>query len=321
MILVTGGTGFIGGHLLERLSAEKLPVRCLLRRKPRRTPLPSQLDAVYADFTTGAGIPEALAGVDTVIHLAGVTAALRSRDYWTGNVQTTEVLMRALVKSRVRLVHVSSLAAIGPSLDGQPVTEDTEPHPLTNYGKSKLGAERVVRRLAPDAVVVRPPVVYGPRDTAVLAILKPIARGIALEIAGGERWFSAIYVQDLVDGIVRAARAAPSSGGTYFLAHPKPATWADLAATAARIMGRRLRVISIPLPLARLAGTGAGMWSRITGKPGIISREKVREAECRYWTCTTQRAARELGFEATTSLETGLRQTLAWYREAGWLSY
>jgi nucleoside-diphosphate-sugar epimerase len=259
--------------------------------------------------------------VEAVIHLAGVTAALQREDYWTGNVRTTETLAQALAGRKVRLIHVSSLAAIGPGKDGTPVTEDAEPHPLTSYGRSKLEAERVIRRLVPEAVIVRPPVVYGPRDTAVIEILKPIARGIALEIAGGERWFSTIYVKDLVEGLVAAAQTPQAAGRTYFLAHPKAVTWSELANTAAGIMGRRLRVIRVPLRAARLAGRCADIWSRASGKPSIISREKVAEAECRYWTCATRRAAAELGFEAGTSLETGLSATLGWYKEVGWLKY
>ncbi len=228
MILVTGGTGFIGSHLLERLSAERIPARCLVRPKAGRSALPAPIQMVTGDLAEGAGIMEALEDVDTVIHLAGVTAALRDEDYRTGNVRATEGLARALAQRKVRLVHVSSLAAIGPSPDGTPVTEEAEPHPLTSYGRSKLEAEQVVRRLVPEAVIVRPPVVYGPRDTAVIEILKPIARGIALEIAGGERWFSAIYVKDLVEGLVAVARAPQAAGRTYFLAHPTTVTWSEL---------------------------------------------------------------------------------------------
>jgi nucleoside-diphosphate-sugar epimerase len=218
-------------------------------------------------------------------------------------------------------VHVSSQAAIGPSGDGTPVSDDAEPHPLTHYGRSKLEGERIVRALVPDAVIVRPGVVYGPRDTDVLEMFKSIARGFVLEISGGERWFQAIYVKDLAEGLLAAASAPEAGGRAYFLAHAKAVSWSELSSTAARIMRKRTRVLRIPAPLAYAVGGVAEVWSRFTGKPGIISREKVREAQCRYWTCDTSRAARELGFEAQTPLELGLAQTLAWYKEAGWLKY
>ena len=319
MILVTGGTGFIGSHLLEKLSTLGEPARCLLRRKARPRRLPAGIEAAYGDLISGEGVVEAVRGADTVIHLAGVTKALAARDYYAGNVRATETLVRALAGRSIRLVHVSTLAAIGPSRDGTPVDEDAEPRPLTHYGKSNLEAERLVRALAPDAVIVRPPVVYGPRDTDVFQLLRSISKGWVFEIAGGERWFSAIYAGDLVEGLLAARRGA--GGRAYFLAHPQPVSWSQLGAAAARIMARRPRVVRVPPLVAYAVGLGAEAWSHITRKPGIISREKVAEARCRWWTCDTRRAAAELGFEARTGLDAGLAQTLAWYKEAAWLKY
>jgi nucleoside-diphosphate-sugar epimerase len=200
------------------------------------------------------------------------------------------------------------------------VEEDAEPHPLTHYGKSKLEGERIVRALAPGAVIVRPAVVYGPRDTDVFQILKAVSRGLVVQIAGGERWFSAIFVEDLVEGLIAAAEGG-SPGRAYFLAHPKPASWSELGDTAARIMSRRPRVVRVPPRAAYAVGYGGELWAYLTRKPGIVSREKVAEALCPYWTCDTRRAAADFGFEAPTALSAGLAKTLAWYREAGWLSY
>ena len=184
----------------------------------------------------------------------------------------------------IRLVHVSSLAAMGPSCAGMPLTEDAEPHPLTHYGKSKLEAERLVRDLAPDAVIVRPPVVYGPRDTDVFQLLKSISKGLVLEISGGERWFSAIYVKDLVKGLLAALGTPCAAGRSYFLAHAKPLSWGQLGASAARIMHRTPRVVAVPFEVANAVGACAEIWARMTGKPGIISREKIAEARCMAWT-------------------------------------
>ena len=314
MILVTGGSGFIGGHLVEALCSRGERVRCLVRRK-----VASRAELVLGDLVSGVGIEAALEGVDLVIHLAGATKALKVEDYYSGNVRATEKLVRAVAaRQGIRLVHVSSLAAMGPSLDGTPVREDDEARPLTHYGKSKLEGERIVRRLLPDAVIVRPPVVYGPRDTDVFQVLKPLSNGIAVQMGAGERWFSAIYVRDLVEGLIAAST---TSGRTYFLANSTPVSWSDLRASAAGIMGRSARVLRVPTAVAYAAGFGAEMWARVTGKPGIISREKVTEALQLYWTCDTRRAAQEIGFEARTSLDAGLALTLAWYRENGWLKY
>lgn len=333
MILVTGGTGFIGRHLVEHLlrpeSAGLLPgggrVRVLVRRTGAFDKAP--VEVLRGDLVTGAGLARSLADVDTVIHLAGVTKALSVTDYYDGNVRATENLARAVAiesasaRRPIRLVHVSSLAAIGPSPDATPVAEDAEPHPVSRYGKSKLEGERMVRVILPDAVIVRPPAVYGPRDTDVFQILKAVNRGIVPQIAGDEQYFSAIYVNDLADGIVAAARTVGAVGRTYFLAHPALVSWTELAGTAARIMGRRPRVIRVPAPVAHAAGYCADVWSRLTRTPGIVSRDKMADLECRYWICDTRRAKDEIGFEAATNIEEGLARTLAWYREAGWLKW
>ena len=318
MTLVTGASGFIGSHLVEHLISLGERVRCLVRRK---LALPQGAEACFGDLVTGEGVASALRGIDSVIHLAGTTKALRPQDYYNGNARATETLVRAMSGHSMRLVHVSSLAAVGPAAEGAPLDEDAAPHPLTNYGKSKLEAEQLVRQEFPDAVIVRPPLVYGPRDTDVFQLLKSISKGLVLEISGGERWFSAIYVKDLAEGLVAALRGTKGAGRTYFLAYPKPSSWSELNAVAARVMGRKARVLRVPALAAHAVGFCAEVWSRMTGKPGIISREKVAEAQCMCWTCDTRRAKTELGFEARTSLEAGMAETLAWYKEAGWLSY
>jgi nucleoside-diphosphate-sugar epimerase len=326
MILVTGATGFVGSHLLEKLRARGEAVRCLVRPATDRRRLPAGVETATADLVTGQGIESALAGVDTVIHVAGVTKALAPADYFAGNTQATEILVRALAGRSLagqstRLVYVSSLAAIGPSPDGRPVDEDAAPHPVSTYGRSKLAGEEIVRSLLPDSVIVRPPVVYGPRDTDVFQILKAVAQGLVLEISGGERWFSAIYVEDLAEGLCDAARAPKAAGKAYFLAHREAVSWRQLGATAAQIMGCRPRTIRVPVAAAHSVAFLSEMWSRISRNPAIISREKVAEACYGFWTCEPARAAADFGFEAPTPLAAGLARTLAWYKEAGWLKY
>jgi len=318
MFLVTGATGFIGSHLVEKLCASGRPVRALVRRVDRDWPCAT----ACCDLATGHGLEAALDGVDTVIHLAGATKALTPDDYHLANVRATGTLVRAIAGRAVRLVHVSSLAAVGPSPDGTPVEEDTPPHPVSQYGRSKLEGERLVRELKPDAVIVRPPVVYGPGDTGVFRILKSVSRGWVFEIGGGDRWFSAVYVGDLVDGLIRAAVTdAAIAGQTYFMAHPQANSWTSLASAAARIMGVKARRVRVPLPMAYAVGYCAEIWAHVRRRPGIVSRDKIAEAQCAYWVCDARRAAADLGWEAATVLEAGLAETLAWYKEAGWIRY
>jgi len=318
MLLITGGSGFIGRHLLDRLSAANVRARCLTRGAS--LPYPN-IEIVRGDLVTGAGTEQALDGVHTVIHLAGATKVLRTADYYAGNAHATETLARAAAGRNLRFIHVSSLAAAGPAPLGSPLDEDCEPRPVSHYGKSKLEGERIVRRLVPDAVIVRPPVVYGPRDTDVFQMLRSVARGWALEIGRSERWFSAIYVGDLAEALAQLAANSLGSGRTYFLTHPEAVSWRRLADAAGAIMGVRPRHVAVPSGLARAVGFSAEVWSFLTRKSGILSRDKIAEALQENWMCTPRRAAAELGWQAATPLETGLSLTLQWYREAGWLKY
>jgi nucleoside-diphosphate-sugar epimerase len=321
MVLVTGATGFIGRNLVERLCAQGQRVRCLVRRAPS-PPLPAAAELAEGDLAAGSGLDAALAGVNKVIHLAGVTKALSAEGYYYANRQATVNLAAALSGRAVRLVHVSSLGATGPSLDGKPVTEETEPHPVSIYGRSKLEGEQMARQLHPETVVIRPPVVYGPHDTGVLQILKSVSRGWALQIGGCERWFSAIYVGDLVDGLMAAAfQPEVIPGRIYFMTHTQPLSWGGLAAMAAQIMGVKARTITVPLVAAGAVGMVADLCALVTRKAGVISRDKIAEARCANWTCDAGRAARELSWEAGTPHMAALGATLEWYKEAGWLHY
>ena len=324
-VLVTGGTGFVGSHLVERLVELGFQVRCLVRRSSSLRYLPiAAVELCHGDLTTGSGVKEALEGVETVFHVAGVTKANSSAEYYRGNVTATECLLRACEESAEplrRFVHVSSLAAVGPSPDAGLLPEDAEPRPLTHYGESKLAAERAVRasRLASSAVIVRPPVVYGPRDTDVYQVFRGISKGLMLRIGRQESLVSLIYVKDLADALVAAAASPRAPGETFFAANPEPVSWTEFGAIAASLMGRKVRTVAIPAGMAYALGWCAEVASRLRRKPGIVSREKVREARCRYWTCDTRRARDELGFSTRRSLREGMSETLLWYKDSGWL--
>ena len=251
MILITGATGFVGSHIVEKLRVRGEAVRCLVRpaTDPRR--LPAGVETTSADLTTGRGLDRALDGAEIVLHVAGITKALAPADYFTANARATEVLARAVAGRAIRFVYVSSLAAVGPATEGHPVDENTPPHPVSTYGRSKLQGEKIARSLLPDAVIIRPPVVYGPRDTGVFQILKSVVRGFVVEIAGGDRWFSAIYVEDLAEGVCAAARAPQTAARTYFLAHPDAVSWRRIRRHCRRrIMGRRPRTVRVPVAAA-----------------------------------------------------------------------
>jgi len=323
-ILVTGATGFVGSHLVERLVGLGYGVRCLARRTSSLAWLPGEgIELAYGEVAENVGLREAVEGVSLVFHVAGVTKTPSSEGYYRGNVQGTANLLRALeeVGSGARFVHVSSLAAVGPSPDGRPLAEDAPAHPVSHYGKSKWEAEEAVRRspLSAGAVIVRPPVVFGPRDRDVLKFFQAASRGWLFRIGSQEAFVSVVHVSDLVAGLLAAAERAPGQARPYFVANEEPVSWTEFASVAAELMGRQVRAVSIPRPMAWAAGFVAELGSKLRGKPSILSRDKIREARYRYWTCQTARAHHELGFRAEKTLRQGIAETLEWYRMVRWL--
>jgi len=179
--LVTGASGFVGGHLVEALVAGGYRVRCLVRPQSDRRWLDS-LGVTYAAGTVEdvAALRRAVDGVDVVYHLAALTTTPREADYERVNYGGVLRLVEAMAARPVRLVFCSSLAAGGPARAGRPVTEADAPAPIGPYGESKLRAEQVVLSGGLPAVVVRPSAVYGPRERDILAAFRLAARGLAI---------------------------------------------------------------------------------------------------------------------------------------------
>ena len=183
---MTGGTGFIGSHTVEQLLAEGYRVRCLIR--PQQVNLRwlqgLPVDLVKGDLMNPASISKCIEDADYIIHIAGITKAKHKSEFFTGNVTTTNNLLLAAsqLKHLKKFCFISSLTAVGPSVTGIPLTEVSPCHPLTVYGKSKLEAEQVCKQFSDTLpiVIIRPPAVFGPRDTDILEIFKWVSRGLGL---------------------------------------------------------------------------------------------------------------------------------------------
>ncbi|MCP3099359.1 NAD(P)-dependent oxidoreductase [Myxococcus sp. K15C18031901] len=329
-ILLTGGTGFIGKRLARRIVERGDGLTVLVRASSRRDSLEA-LGARFApgDLTTGEGLTEAVRDVDCVIHLAGVTKAREPSGYFEGNANGTRRLVEAMaaLPHPPRLVHCSSLAAAGPSTPERPRREEDPPAPVSTYGRSKLGGEEAVREFAGKvpSVIVRPPIVYGPGDTEFLPSILPMARlGLALKSGFGPKRYSLIHVDDLNTALLAAADqgvtldASDPARGVYTVSDGQEYAWEDVCAALAEAMGRRRpAVLPVPDSVSYVVGLGSEAVARLRGTIPILNRDKVREMSCASWTCTTERAARELGFVPAIALPQGLAGTLASYDARG----
>jgi dihydroflavonol-4-reductase len=324
-ILVTGGTGFVGSHLVDRLIKQGKSVRCLVRRSSNLKYLKDpQIEFVYGGLDDATDWDEAFADVDMVYHIAGVTFARRAQDYFIANHQGTETIIAAAIKHRSQIkkfIHISSLAAVGPGEKDKPVDENTLPAPITPYGRSKLMGEEAAMTAADffPVTIVRPPAVYGPRDYALYELFKSIAKGLSPSIGNYDKQISLVHVADLVDGMLLAAEKDASKGRTYFISSDEIYSYKALIETLAAIFDRRVRSFAIPRPLAYGVAAIAEIGAAITRKLPVINRDKVTDLSQVCWGCSIERAKHELGYKQSVPIAEGLRETINWYKNEGWL--
>lgn len=324
--LVTGSSGFVGSHLVEALLAAGHKVRVLLRPQSKPAFLQNlPVEQAHAAYDNQRSLKKALQDCDLVFHVGGVTKACTREGFIQGNAQTTANLLQAasaLKQQPQRFVLVSSLAAAGPAADRKhPLTEEQPPHPVESYGLSKLSAELVACRFSHHIplTIVRPPIVYGPRDVDGLALFRILCRGFNPFYGNSRFLISVIHVRDLVQGMLQAALNPAAAGRTYFLTNKDPVTWREYQNTIKQVCSKKALPLYLPRCMPWLVAFFGELKMKLTKKPVLLSRQKVRMGMQRYWNCSGARAARELRFSPRISLEQGLAETETWYRENGWL--
>jgi nucleoside-diphosphate-sugar epimerase len=310
---------------VEALLAQGHEVRCLVRDTRRLGWLSGFPSVTIA--RGGLDEPRALLdgmrGVDQVYHVAGLTRARAAREFFRVNDEGTRHLVHACLEAPRgprRLVHLSSLAAVGPLPMATACAEDVSPRPVSPYGWSKLQGEAAVLDVRDrlHVTVLRPPIVYGPRDRGVLEIVRWVARGVLPMPAGPSRTLSVCHVQDLVTALLTAGEAKIPSGEIFHVAGEGAFTWEQVGDALGEALGVHPTPLRIPVPILFALATGADAWGWLTGRPGYFSRGKVREA-AGHWLCDTGKARRLLGVVPRVGLRTGAAVTVKWYREVGWL--
>jgi nucleoside-diphosphate-sugar epimerase len=322
LALVTGGSGFIGSHVVEELLARELRVRCIARNNLRwLSGLPVEI--VHANFENRREIDDSMRGVDFVFHIAGTTKAKTREAYRKGNIESTRVLLEAAAQegSVQKFCFISSLAAVGPSTEGVPATESTVCHPITAYGRSKREAELLCESFATRVpiTIVRPPAVYGPRDRDVFELFRWVGYGLKPIIGKEEKRFSSTFAPDLAKGIVEATLSKKTIGGTYFIADPIVHSLSEQVEMISQLVHRKPISIHFPTPLLYAVAGIVEAISFFGPRPAVLSVDKARDLLQAHWECSPEKIRRDIGFVCSTPLRDGLAKTYVWYREQGWL--
>jgi nucleoside-diphosphate-sugar epimerase len=320
-VLVTGATGFVGGHLVDALQDGSTEITILVRSPSKATDLLRRGARVIAgDLHDAAGLEQATRAQDVIYHVAGVVAARNEADFHRANEEgTRNLLLAAERQGTPRFVLVSSLAAAGPARRGAPLSGAESPHPVTAYGRSKLAAEQVVRSSSLPWSIIRPPIVYGPRDKEVLKIFRLAKAGLAPVFGDGHQELSAIHAKDLARALIAVTGTITTIRRTYHACHPEIFTSRQLGQAVAAAMGRSVLTLRVPQALGRglLALTETS--ARLSGSVTILTTDKANEFFQPAWTGDPSPLTRDSGWKAEYDLTRGMAETYDWYRKAGWL--
>lgn len=336
-VLVTGAAGFIGSHLVDALAADGITVRSFdLPGAALANLRNTRSEVVTGDIRDRESLRRAVRGMDAVYHLAAISrhdARVPDAEYEAVNIQGTRNVLEMADEAGVkRVLFTGTIEAVGMSKDGKPLTEETPQVPRNIYGKSKLDAENVVRHYASrrgmNTVVVRPPMTYGPRELLLCArLFKPIQRGLYPLVGDGQALTEFCYVKNQVHGI-RLAMDRGVSGSVYFISDGRPYPISEVVLSIAREMGVRVYMPHLPIPVAYALGFTFEMLSKVlrfypflipqTGRPPFSRKTVAWTSESRLYV-DISKAQRELLYTPNHSMESGLKETVQWYRENGYL--
>jgi nucleoside-diphosphate-sugar epimerase len=324
-ILVTGASGFIGLHVVKTLLAQGVSVRCLVHKNSRLGFIkPFLPELMEGNLTSPETLKNAVQGIDAIVHSAGLKTAPSYQKFLEVNEDGCRNLYQVCAQYNPginRIVHISSLAALGPSRDGKPVTEEHLPTPISDYGKSKLAGQRVAESFMKELPmsILLPPAVYGPFDKDFFAYFRCVKRGIMPLLSGPDRFFSIIYIKDAVAAVLDCLTSAQAVGKNFLLEDGCTQSWSSMAKIICTVIGKSPLKIILPVIIMRMVGLAGSLLARISGQAPLLNSDRIREFLEPAWVCSSKRIRQDIGFQTRYSLPQGARETTDWYRENGWL--
>lgn len=324
-VIITGGNGFVGSHVVEELLQANYSIRCLLRLHSRTTWIDTlPVDIQRVDFFDENALRKAVADCSAILHFGGATKAPDRDSYFRANTKTTELLLEATADACSDLslfLYCSSQAALGPSPSLDPLTEEAPMNPVSTYGQSKMEAELICRKFAHKfpVTILRPPAIYGPRDKDVFIFFRLIQWGISPSIGKSDRYLSVVHVKDVARICRIILEKNPSGLNIYQVTDGEIHRWNDILEQIAKAMRRRPLKVTVPTGVALFVSRFASRWASALGRVSTMNREKLDEILQSYWLMSSKKAERDLNFIPAYSLERGTRETAQWYQEHHWL--
>jgi dihydroflavonol-4-reductase len=324
-VLVTGGNGFIGSHLVDSLLSLGCNVHCLIRKSSNLRWLPSpEIQFHFVDLADpNFKIPN-LPSIDFVFHCAGLTKAKNREEYFDINSRVCATLYEQCLnyKESIKgIVHLSSLAAAGPGKDGQWVDEASVLNPVTFYGQSKKAGEEVALKYSVSLPikVIRPPVVYGPREENLYTFFKLVKKGWGLQIGRSPKKLSLIYVADLVQAMIMVCNPRAEQEKIYFVTDGETYSWQEVAKAAADKMNVSMKALTIPESILIPIAIFFEALAMLSTKPALFDRQRMIDIRQSCWTASPKNFFRDFDFTPQFNLTTGLAHTLDWYVKQKWL--
>jgi len=324
-VLITGASGFLGYHIICAAIEKGLTVYAAVRKTSNIEHLIElPVKYLFLDYDDEKDITRQLSenSIDFIIHAAGDTKALTQEVYNHVNATYTLNLAKAAEncnRNFKKMVFISSLAATGPlPAAGDIITEQAIPNPVTAYGRSKLLAEAYLAKIAIPTTILRPTAIYGPRDKNIFILIKIISRGLDPYIGKMQQQLSFVHARDVADLAVQSL-FINNGTGVYNITDGKSYTRYQLSDITKTLLNKKATRFHLPMTMVKLL---AFILEKINGwikKPSVLSREKLHELAAVNWVCDITKAKTELAFAPKFDLQTGLADSIAWYKKNNWL--
>lgn len=323
--LVTGGTGFIGSHLVDKLLEKGYEVKCFTRKSSNLRWLTGKpVEIVCGSFFDDTSLHKAVEGVDYVFHIAGAVMAKTKQGFYISNQLATKNLAEACIKynkNLKRFVYLSSGTVCGPSKSGKPIIETDDCNPITTYGKSKLEAEKELLKRIEELplTIIRPSAIYGPRDEAIYQYFLAVSKGLISLIGFSDKHVSMIHIHDLINGIMLAAENEKALGQIYNISSEKNYSWKEIGDVCRKVIGRKTITLRLPHFIVYASGAVSQLLGYLSPKGAVFNIEKAKDFTQKYWTFSPEKAVKELGYKQEISLEEGVKDAINWYKQNSWM--